>query len=125
MSTHTPGPWHWQDRYDFREHKEHQKQGLDANCENIRDGRMQLMAGDDVVLQEWGATDDGGVEISMADARLIEAAPDLLAALKALLANEDIRYACDMGPRYEGWQSDAVISLFARAEDAIKKAEGR
>jgi hypothetical protein len=111
MSTHTPGPWRWQDRYDFREHKEHQQQGLDADCENIRDGRIQLMAGDIVVLDEWGGYDDSGVSVRMEDARLIAAAPDLLDVIKALL---------------EGFDCGVIQSAtWNRARRAVEKAEGR
>jgi hypothetical protein len=114
VSTHTPGPWQWQDAYSFREHKEHQEQGLDADCENIREGRIRLMAGDFVVLDEWGAYEDGGVSVQMADARLIEAAPDLLAALGDLLS---VIETDDLLPE--------SVSYMKQARAAIKKAEGR
>lgn len=57
-------------------------------------------------------------------ARLIAAAPDLLAALKALMANEDVTGVWDCGPAAEGWQSDELQRLFFAASDAIAKAEG-
>ena len=82
----TPGPWEWRDRYDFREHIEHQKQGLDAECENIEAGRIRLEPN---VLSEWAENaGDSGVQVNKDDARFIESArtdiPRLLAVIEKL-----------------------------------------
>lgn len=58
------------------------------------------------------------------NARLIAAAPDLLAALKTLLAIDAVRYANDKGPVHKGWQSDELVTAIFQADDAITKAEG-
>lgn len=64
MSTkHTPGPWTWDGRW-LRSH-----------------------AGGTIL---WYTTDDNGVHAKPDDALLIEAAPDLLAALKELVAHNEI-----------------------------------
>jgi hypothetical protein len=60
-----------------------------------------------------------------ANARLIAAAADLLAALKGLVSCDAIRWLDDKGPVGEGWQSDALTALFAAADAAIAKAEGK
>lgn len=68
----TEGPWEWKDAYDFREHIEHQKQGLEADCENIEQGRMTLDSPDKRVLEEWSEhADDAGLEIKKLDAQFI------------------------------------------------------
>ena len=86
--------WLWRDRYDFREHLEHREQGLEADCPNLygegdglwkgeNDTRMELVTPEgEVVLREWGATDDGGVEIAKADAEFIQTfTPEVVLAL--------------------------------------------
>jgi hypothetical protein len=80
MSKHTPGPW----RVLYGE----------------RNGDTQIMAQDDYFrVAVTGA----------ADARLIAAAPDMLAALKALVEPPDLR---DL--RIEDWQN--AIAAIAKAE---------
>jgi len=89
-TTHTPGPW---------------------NVEISGDGSIIVFAGDRAMV---GAPviarliDRPG---SYADARLIAAAPELLAALRDLIA----QYRSDIGPHGD----------FERYEDVIAKAEGR
>jgi hypothetical protein len=91
---HTPGPW-------------------EAENESVS-------AGFDMVADVFGAT----TEQRDANARLIAAAPDLLAALKALVGNDSVRYLDDEGPRGEGWQSNELAAAIAAADAAIAKAEG-
>ena len=68
----TEGPWDWKDRYDFREHVEHRKQGLAAVCENLEAGRIELVSGDKTVLEEWAEhADDSGIEVEKSDAQFI------------------------------------------------------
>ena len=69
----TSRPWHWQDRYDFREHSEHRDTILDSDCENNKMGRIQLVNHDGkVVLGDWADyADDSGLEVSDADRRFI------------------------------------------------------
>jgi hypothetical protein len=80
----TAKEWRWQDSYDFREHLEHREQGLEADCPNLygvgdrdwkgeNDTRMELVdAEGNAILRDWGATDDGGVEIAKPDAEFIQ-----------------------------------------------------
>lgn len=60
---------------------------------------------------------DGTIENADANARLIAAAPDLLDALKAMVASYD-------GLR-DSLTSPVVLEKLARADAAIAKAEGR
>lgn len=73
MDKITKLPWKWQDRYDYREHIEHRKQGLNSDCENIKDVRIRLVNSDgEVVLQEWAEyADDSGLQIKKEDAEYI------------------------------------------------------
>jgi hypothetical protein len=89
--THTPGPWSI-----FENH-----------CIVAANGDHVVCAGHDY--------DEGGIIGEDADARLIAAAPDLLAALKAIAENSD-----------EENEWDAVAKLMvnkSRAKEAISKAE--
>lgn len=62
---------------------------------------------------------------NVANARLIAAAPELLAALKAIWAFDEIRSATDCGPTNEGYPSPELFAARAAVEAAIAKAEGR
>lgn len=82
----TPGPWWWEDDYDFREHLDHKKLGLDADCENVRNDakRVNLESPTGSVLSEWSeqGTADAGILISTNDARFIErCSPQTIIAL--------------------------------------------
>ena len=97
---HTPGPWFWDDKdalpwtdYDKTDHMPYL---IDAN------GRI-VMSGEDIRIN------------NAANASLINAAPDLLEALKAMVS----AYAGQV--QNDG--SYAVIDVSARA--AIAKAEGK
>ena len=50
---------------------------------------------------------------------------ELLAALKALMAIDAVRFGQDEGPDGEGWKSDAYAKALADADRVIAKAEGR
>ena len=80
----TKGPWVWRDCYDSGDCKLHQSEGLDADCENIDAGRIELQAEGSTVVKVWAAfADDSGLEVSRDDARFIEH------------AREDIPYLLD------------------------------
>ena len=69
-------PWRWEDAADYREHLEHKKMGLSADCENIREGRIQLVDADgELLLNEWAEyADDCGINAGDAVLRRIVAA---------------------------------------------------
>mgnify|MGYP001225595441 CR=1 FL=1 len=114
---HTPGPWL-------------------AVCNDIQDTIRPV--GDDgvrywdIVQQHWkqggpyrgsvcsvfAAEDIGGITRAERDANahLISAAPDMLAALKTLDSIER---------GMQGWHEDAKAEAWAKARAAIAKAEGR
>ena len=107
QSEHTPGPWAW-NRYEFR------------------DGFYGLYSGDLPVLypqrendgddgDAWFSSDEdyyGETALKEADARLIAAAPELLAALQqAVTSMQD-----------HGWRNEHLAVRAARA--AISKATG-
>ncbi len=72
-------------------------------------GRSRVILGDDMRLAAIHATDDEGD----ANARLIAAAPDMLGALKAIVA-----LAPDSGPLWRGGEEMRL------ARKALLKAEG-
>jgi len=90
MNKHTPGPWNWTD-----------------------DGRGNKWGRDELRPSVIYATRESQLAVSAEDARLIAAAPDLLAALQGLL-----RGIFD-GPD----EADAAM-LIAKARDAVNKATG-
>jgi hypothetical protein len=67
----------------------------------------------------------GGGAQHLANAQLISAAPALLAALKAIRAEDDLYFATDSGSEHEGWRSDERIALWVAVDVAIARAEGR
>ena len=101
MSAHTPGPWKW-------------TAARERGCWISGVLRGRLFTTDHVypIINSPGVIDGLPVEVDKADADLIAAAPDLLAALKALLAWSTSEY-----------QSNKRIDDQARA--AIAKAEGK
>ncbi|HXI16214.1 MAG TPA: hypothetical protein VNM48_07570 [Chloroflexota bacterium] len=73
----------------------------------------------------WSLVNQDGEVVAMqitteANARLIAAAPDLLAALKALIALKDLKDAEGKTPAYESHQPQAWVASRA----AIRQAEG-
>lgn len=114
MMTHTPGPWEYHfladgvGYYIVPVGKEWQ---CDSICGEMRSDY-------DV---DWSA------EPSLADARLIAASPDLLAALESLAtAADELIGACDYGPFSPTWaKAYAAREAINVARAAIAKAEGR
>lgn len=124
MSKHTPGPWEWTPIEDGW-----------TNCgPTLRsvemgkawdeywgpDGNGTGRKHEDepptpTVLSAWGH-DAWGIDVEEADARLIAAAPELLTALRDMVAWVDTPIAEQANP---GWISGAV----SRALAAIAKAE--
>jgi len=98
---HTPGPWKQTDADMFGMY-----------IEAVVDGRAVPVA---CALD----MDDKPVEVIEANANLIEAAPDLLAALREIARDDGDVSAL------EAWADDeAGRQWFARARDAIAKAYG-
>lgn len=96
-SKHTPGPWK-----------------INTDWYHIDAPRGLTVAA------VFGSTGPHAAE-SKANAKLIAAAPELLAACKAMLPIVDSHW--DQGPPGEGWQSQALKDLIAFCEAAIEKAE--
>jgi hypothetical protein len=67
---HTPGPWRWVPQPDYS----WQYQDL-------------MSASGEVVLSGEEAPDPSGIELSRADARLIESAPEMLEALEGYISD--------------------------------------
>ena len=99
--TYTPGPWRWTDCYE-------------RGCWVSGVLRGQFMSKDYIypIINSPGVIDGLRVEVDQANARLIAAAPELLEALKALLAWSQAEY-----------QSNPRID--AQALAVIAKAEGK
>lgn len=93
MSAHTPGPWEWVKGNEVR-------RGLS----------MKFLKGAD--NQGFAHTVGLGEPLDTANARLIAAAPDLLAALKAVCAADDRKSLV------------ALVDVLPAARAAITKAEG-
>ena len=99
--SHTPGPW-TQDEY----------------------GSVKTPSGE-TLLVEGVALAGRSTEETRANARLIAAAPDLLAALKlAFQALDAIGDEMTVGERYTN-AGQYLIDSLNPARDAIKKAEGQ
>jgi hypothetical protein len=127
--SHTPGPWkagYWSGQCHIPEHvAARHHPGGKGGCvydpifypmEEDKYGGVSFVgivneAGETVVGTEYDA-----LKISMDDARLIAAAPDLVAALKALISYPGVIDV--LAP------IDSLGSLRALAESAIAKAEG-
>jgi hypothetical protein len=104
--SHTPGPWKW-----------HWGLGhnLEADCgvfhEPIEGQAYSVCRCPRYQSQlQWEA-----------DARLMAAAPELLAACKGLLPF--VEFLDDAGPRGEEWQSEELKEAIAATNAAVAKAE--
>jgi hypothetical protein len=105
MSGHTPGPWHWSDRY-----------------RDSHDGSTWSLCGDDgfgILSCDGDANSPQNVNI--ADAHLIAAAPDMFAALYDLivLASAAMTFA-----NRDGAEFNVELELQA-AHAVLAKAEGK
>lgn len=100
MSQHTPGPWRLVDRPS--------REGFSVN------GPEYVICPDVCAIN---------LEQRQANAQLITAAPELLAALKALVPFMEMAFAAE-GDTFGVRHNDANDALFA-AESAIADAEGR
>ena len=119
MSEHTPGPW--KARRDLSLHR--------LVYHELPDGRWQ-------VICDWGGWSEQamrhGVDLDAcsqeaypnqeADARLIAAAPDLLAACQRFVDYDDIG-ADEYDAKY-GKAEDQISAIRQQARDAIAKAKG-
>lgn len=107
--SHTPGPWHW-----------YGNKGLEGSSETVLVG--------DCGLASCGRT---RLYVSEADMRLIAAAPELLAALKAFRRDHELSLSCYQFERESVGDNLEVEAIDQRCEEcrladlAIAKAEGR
>lgn len=128
---HTKEPWAWEDNYDFQDHIGHKEQGLNADCENIEDGRIHLISNKTgkVVLVQWAqGADDSGLIISQADAQRIvaavngceginpEAVRGLLGACRALIDCQREKAPTAFNMRYDTAVQGAKAAI-AKAEE--------
>jgi hypothetical protein len=95
---HTPGPW---------------------KCGVRRDGSMWLSLGDPMTGPHY----QGDLCASVADARLIAAAPDMLAALKE--ARAFVSSAADLDEHAWGVRDPDYARLLDKIDAALAAAEGR
>ena len=94
-TTHTPGPWHFEDRDHL---------GLNPNIYNQNNQDIARVYG----------TDEGR---GLADAHLIAASPDLLAILKELMAlDSNSAHACGAGIKHWREATQKARLLVARVE---------
>ena len=104
---HTPGPWRWVPEPD--------------TASPWRDYGDLYSASSEVVLSVWDDGFDGGVRVnSHADARLIEAAPELLEALEELVE------ACTghLDRDHASWRSNEDEKEVIKARSVIAKVRG-
>lgn len=95
--THTPGPWKWDP--ELSPEWNYAYDSLQSNDgQTILDGLQHL---------------DGGVSVDYLDARLIQAAPDLLEALKSIVELWD-----------EHVPTVHITDLHLKARAAVEKATG-
>jgi hypothetical protein len=109
MSKHTPGPWTYSDEYIDEQSGEYSEPIVWAGEKHVAIVRV-------------------GIESSEGNARLIAAAPDLLEALKRIMAGFDdgvwVRSIKEDGD--SGWAMRLIphVQALGAAWSAIKKAEG-
>jgi len=127
--THTPGPWEVDmpssDQYDaaWTACNEREELPFDASCAKISGKKWAGFANVCVICQ--GTPDAEGE----ANARLIAASPDLLAACKAYLASlsigvTDIAEHGVRSPRFAS-RADDMTAALRDMKAAVAKAEGR
>ena len=105
MTAHTPGPW-----------------AVDYDSEGPF-VRMEALAGDDEFFCVYGSTN---TDQQHADARLVAAAPDLLAAIdKALDAISAVVNSEDMGgDDWQRWSENELPTIHDTLLTATKRAKG-
>ena len=140
MSGHTPGPWRWESNlrhrnvvlrggrplYDLTV-MDFVRWGMTNAAPRFRediDGLNVMRRCDEHAMIVPGREHhaDWFRAIDHADAHLIAAAPDLLAALTALV--ERCEYLDDAGPCGEGYKSQEFDAEIEAARTAITKAKG-
>jgi len=109
-TTHTPGPW--------------AAECPPSSCRAHRFIVAEREVGHDPIIAEVGTLllndDEIGIFETCANAKLIAAAPDLLAALEGLMA-----CAARDGQKYAQEGNEPVWDLISDAQDAIAKAKGQ
>lgn len=104
---HTPGPWVVKMR-DGRQHRHN----------DIMSGQKRIAS--------IGESTIGNLDESNANAALIAAAPDLLAALKAYASDDECVMTPDFDTRLEVRSGPTHVDCkFCNAQTAIARAEGR
>lgn len=116
MNAHTPGPWQV-----CNDHMVFSALGADsgdgAKAESNDGWCICICQGDEVPMTSWGGTNVPlGWGPTRANARLIAAAPELLAALKDVVG---------WVPGSSAFFTDGSSAAVERARAAIAKAEGR
>jgi hypothetical protein len=106
MSGHTQGPW---EQHALLSPSENDK-GFRVTAFDGRDGRMWIADVSPVIDNERGDASEEG----KANARLIAASPDLLAALKRYVEHDDTNHE----PGNTFWQQikDEALAAIAKAE---------
>lgn len=97
MSKHTPGPWHWTNEYQARDLSD----------------TWSLIGGNGYGILSCDGLGNSPPEFHKANARLIAAAPDLLAFAQEFIAD----YQSEDG-------MDSIKHYAAKAQAAIAKATG-
>ncbi len=98
---HTPGPWIIK--------------GTNKNLVYSKKG---------LIAEVWGGTKGGVSKATEANARLIAAAPDLLAALEEIWDCRFSGNAGDMGVPDKGYWANLTPQRCERIRDALSKAKG-
>jgi hypothetical protein len=111
QATHTPGPWA-------------------ANDDGLVLGNLDNYEGEAPLVCTCGSADDFNMEpaLHLANARLIAAAPDLLAALRAIAGMKcdgDLWHGNEDGENVTNDEThDALVDALCIAREAIAQMEG-
>ena len=111
MHQHTPGPWKSQPCYD-------DPSGTDQVWSPLRDLNIARVYGVDPYDDRWGRNWLGHRAESIANARLITAAPELLDALTMALPY------VEMAEHDDSYKPGVVAKMVQHMTDAIAKATG-
>ena len=110
-AAHTPGPWFWRNEYLVPNEHSHRALGFSVHEKQNREYYATVIA----TPGAWGGA---AADERQANARLIAAAPELLAALQAVVANSDRLQ--EAGHRRRG----DINKLYDAAVSALAKATG-